>query len=266
MDVKQPDHLPDGVWQTLLRRALTLVDEIATHGGVADPFYTFGGGTVLMLRFQHRLSKDIDLFFPDPQSLGYITPRLSDVADVLCRGQYLEAANFVKLQFDEGEIDFVASANLLPAAQAFERWTLCGRSVRVETAAEIIAKKMWHRGDAATARDVFDLAMVATHAPDALVQAQPFMYRHLDAFAKRLTQPSSNFMRQFEAIDALEFRPTADYAVKAAMLIVDELRAGRDRAIQKGQPGQKSDPSNAVKPDDASVRARDRAGDRAGDR
>lgn len=66
----QPDTLRSADWERLLPRALTLVDEIAAHGGVADPFYTFGGGTVLMLRYGHRLSKDIDLFVPDPQSLG----------------------------------------------------------------------------------------------------------------------------------------------------------------------------------------------------
>jgi hypothetical protein len=33
-----------------------------------------------MFRYQHRLSKDIDIFVPDPQYLGFVTPRLSDVA------------------------------------------------------------------------------------------------------------------------------------------------------------------------------------------
>jgi hypothetical protein len=32
-----------------------------------EPPWTFGGGTVLMLGFDHRFSKDIDLFVPDPQ-------------------------------------------------------------------------------------------------------------------------------------------------------------------------------------------------------
>ena len=61
-----PSALPDGVWKTLLAHAFTLVDEIARRG-INDPFWTFGGGTVLMLRHSHRLSKDIDIFVPDPQ-------------------------------------------------------------------------------------------------------------------------------------------------------------------------------------------------------
>ena len=39
----QPRDLPEGVWQTLLAHAFTLVDEIAHHG-ISDPFWTFGGG------------------------------------------------------------------------------------------------------------------------------------------------------------------------------------------------------------------------------
>jgi hypothetical protein len=60
--------------------ALKLIAEISTHGGISDPFWTLGGGTVLMFRYRHRVSKDIDIFVPDPQYLGYVTPRLSDVA------------------------------------------------------------------------------------------------------------------------------------------------------------------------------------------
>lgn len=66
-----PSSLPDGPWQNLFRHALTLIDEIRTHG-TANPFWTFGGGTVLMLRYGHRLSKDVDIFVPNPQYLGYV--------------------------------------------------------------------------------------------------------------------------------------------------------------------------------------------------
>ena len=75
--------LPSGPWQVLFQRALLLVDDIQRHGDLADPFWTLGGGTVLMFRYGHRLSKDIDIFVPDPQYLGYVTPRLSDTAAAL---------------------------------------------------------------------------------------------------------------------------------------------------------------------------------------
>jgi hypothetical protein len=67
-------------WKNLFLKTLSLIDEIDRHG-MKDPFWTFGGGTVLMLRYAHRNSIDIDIFVPDPQSLGFVSPRLSSVAE-----------------------------------------------------------------------------------------------------------------------------------------------------------------------------------------
>lgn len=148
-DSRQTPHsLPAGAWQELLRHAFTLIDEIARHGGINNPTWTFGGGTVLMLRHQHRLSKDIDIFVPDPQYLGFVSPRLSDVAESVSP-DYVEGPGYIKLLRPEGEIDFVASPNL--TSNPYEEWNLLGRQVKVETSAEIVAKKLYHRGDRATA-------------------------------------------------------------------------------------------------------------------
>jgi hypothetical protein len=149
------DALPSGAWESLFPRALMLIDDIRKYGGIADPFWTIGGGTVLMFRYRHRLSKDIDIFVPDPQYLGFVTPRLSDKAADLTEDYTEQPGMFVKLQFDEGEVDFVSAPNLLDDG-AWETWDIQGRAVKVETAAEIIAKKMYHRGDRVTARDLFD--------------------------------------------------------------------------------------------------------------
>jgi hypothetical protein len=80
--LRTPDALPAGVWQGLLQHAYSLIDEIAVHG-IQNPFWTFGGGTVLMLRYRHRMSKDIDIFVPDPQYLGFVSPLLSDVDEAV---------------------------------------------------------------------------------------------------------------------------------------------------------------------------------------
>ena len=61
---------------------------------------------------------------------------------------------------------------------AWVRWEIQGRQVRVETAEEVIAKTMYHRGDRATARDLFDLAMVDEREPDALAAAALLLMRH----------------------------------------------------------------------------------------
>jgi len=209
----QPATLPDGVWQRLLAHALTLVDEMARHGGVADPFWTLGGGTVLMLRYRHRVSKDIDIFVPDPQYLGHVSPRLSDAAERVT-ADYVEGPGYVKLLRPEGEIDFVASPNL--TAEPLEEWRLLGRLVRVETAAEIVAKKLWHRGDRATARDLFDLALVIEREPTQLATAAPFLTRHRETFMAQIQQRRAVQQAQFEAIETLEYQPGYDDAVALA--------------------------------------------------
>jgi len=214
--------LPAGPWEVLFQRALRLVDDIQRHGGLADPFWTFGGGTVLMFRYGHRLSKDIDIFVPDPQYLGYVTPRLSDTAASLTEEYTEMPGSFVKLQFEEGEIDFVAAPNLTDAA--WEWWEIQGRPVRVETAAEVIAKKMHHRGDRATARDLFDLAMVVEREPDALAAATPFLMRHRDRFLEQIGQPGAGFVATFEAIAATGYQPSLEHCVEVATAYLSALK------------------------------------------
>lgn len=222
--MSQPRDLRPGPWETLFPKALKLIDEIAKYGGVNEPFYTFGGGTVLMLRYQHRLSNDIDIFVPDPQSLGFVRPRLSDTADEMCKSQYSEAENVVKLILKEGEIDFVASPNLLPDQDAFEHWDLFGRSVRAETAAEIVAKKMFHRGDKATARDLFDFALVVEREPLALLKAEAFLYRHLEKFSSNVNAPSAAYVQDFERIETLGYCPTFRHAAAMSMAYIDGMQ------------------------------------------
>lgn len=211
-DFKTPAVLPDGVWQDLLQHAFALVDEIAQHG-IQNPFWTFGGGTVLMLRHQHRLSKDIDIFVPDPQYLGFVSPRLSDVAEGVS-DQYVEGPGFIKLLRAEGEIDFVASPNL--TSNPFELWELLGRQIKVETSAEIVAKKLWHRGDRVTARDLFDLALVIEREPQALATAGSFLLKHRDEFLKQVDKRKPVLKAQFEAIDVLDYRLSYEQAAVLA--------------------------------------------------
>jgi hypothetical protein len=70
------------IWETLFEKALQVID--SADATVFRPEnWSFGGGTVLMRRYRHRLSKDIDIFVPDPQYLGYLSPRLNDTVDEL---------------------------------------------------------------------------------------------------------------------------------------------------------------------------------------
>ncbi|WP_349791443.1 nucleotidyl transferase AbiEii/AbiGii toxin family protein [Xanthomonas sp. WHRI 7064] len=217
----KPVALPGGPWEKLFPRALALIDEISQYGGITDPFWTLGGGTVLMFRYRHRLSKDIDIFVPDPQYLGFVTPRLSDSAADLTQDYTEQPGAFVKLQFEEGEVDFVAAPNLLN--DAWDTWDIGGRAVKVETAAEIIAKKMYHRGDRVTARDLFDLALVIEREPQQLLAATPFLLRHRKAFLSQIQAPHAGLRAAFNAIAMLDYTPSFDHCVAVVGDFLGEL-------------------------------------------
>lgn len=217
----KPGALPGGPWEKLFPRALALIDEISQYGGITDPFWTLGGGTVLMFRYRHRLSKDIDIFVPDPQYLGFVTPRLSDSAADLTQDYTEQPGAFVKLQFEEGEVDFVAAPNLLD--DAWDTWDIGGRAVKVETAAEIIAKKMYHRGDRVTARDLFDLALVIEREPQQLLAATPFLLRHREAFLSQIQAPHAGLRAAFNAIAMLDYTPSFDHCVAVVGDFLGEL-------------------------------------------
>ncbi|MDP9912364.1 hypothetical protein J2W27_004490 [Variovorax boronicumulans] len=95
------DFSREGPWRSLWPKALGLMSHLE-HVTV-QPQWTFGGGTVLMLRFDHRFSKDIDLFVPDLQYLGHVNPRLGGPAEDLT-SEYEENAEFIKLEPEAIEI------------------------------------------------------------------------------------------------------------------------------------------------------------------
>lgn len=179
-----------------------------------------------MLRIGHRRSKDIDLFVPDPQYLGYISPRLSDVAGQIS-SDYEEGAEFLKFYLKDGEIDIVVGEPLTP--HPFDVVAFEGRNIRVETSAEIIAKKMWHRGDRAKARDLYDLCAVAEADPAALELAQPFFVRHGAEFLARLARNAELMDAEFAAIDAIGATRSFTASLALARRIIEPLlaKAGR---------------------------------------
>ena len=205
-------------WKVLFRRALEIIDAVAASRTRFDD-WSFGGGTVLMRRFRHRVSRDVDLFVPDPQYLGYVSPRLNDKAEELTQ-KYLETEMSVKLYFPEGEIDFIASAPVTKDPPAVER--ILGRDVRVESTAEIIGKKVLYRGRAFTGRDLFDLALVATRDPAAIETIRPILRRQRDALRERIATGGKALRTAFEALDTLEFRPTYEECLRAVASTLDE--------------------------------------------
>jgi len=171
----------------------------------------------MMLRINHRLSKDIDLFVPDPRYLGYVTPRLGGPAEDIT-SEYDEGAVFVKLYLPQGEIDIVVGTPL--TANPSDEFEHDGRTIQVETNAEIVAKKMWHRGYDAKARDLFDLCAVAQLEPDAIQVAAPFMIRHGAVFLKQLQADADALRKVFGMIETIDFNDSFDQCVERAHDVV----------------------------------------------
>ncbi len=90
------------IWERLFQHVIELIESVPA-AGIPINDWSFGGGTVLMRRYRHRISKDIDIFLDDPQFLGYLTPRLNETAEQLTQN-YDEQSGYLKLYLPEGEI------------------------------------------------------------------------------------------------------------------------------------------------------------------
>ena len=222
-------------WETLLARALLILRSAAPAGSRARE-WSLGGGTALMLRYRHRASEDIDIFVPDPQVLGYLSPRLNPVAESLT-SNYLEQANFVKLYFPEGQIDFFVAAPLTP--QPVSRETFLGQAIALETPAEIVAKKIWHRASAFTARDVFDVAAVLQREPAALSAIRDIIALRSSALLQRLREAEEVLREDFDSLDALNFHSRFDECLQAITGLLESMpphRAEQRRARYDAWP------------------------------
>lgn len=159
-------------WKNLFSAAMQQIKQ----ANLPSSMWTFGGGTVLMHKFSHRFSKDIDIFFSDRQLLGYISPRINDALEDRAI-KYIEQDNFIKIYLKEGEIDFILSpriSNCKPVQAIIE-----GEKIFLDHPVEIIAKKIEHRANEFKARDVFDLAIVYS-------QMKTIMLKNLDISKEKL--------------------------------------------------------------------------------
>jgi Nucleotidyl transferase AbiEii toxin, Type IV TA system len=157
-----------------------------------------------------------------------VNPRLGGPAEDLT-SEYEENAQFIKLQLEAGEIDVVVGAPL--TEPNFEIVDFEGRPIRVETSAEIIAKKMWHRGDQARSRDLFDLCAVATFEPEAIDVALPLMKRHAAAFLQRLDSRAEAAEVEFSLIEARSFQKPFWECLAIAHAILGPLVPSEEKAV-----------------------------------
>jgi hypothetical protein len=148
---------PASHWNSLFQRAAALLGRLDPR-----PYWTFGGGTALALRYAHRVSYDVDVFLRDAQVLGFLSPRLNDFA-VSITTEYQEAANSLKLVTARGDIDFIVAGDV--SRHPPESLVVEGIATLVEAPVEIFAKKIQYRGISFALRDVFDLAVIMREDP-----------------------------------------------------------------------------------------------------
>lgn len=151
------------LWLSLFNDAMTQIDA----SSLSPQMWRFGGGTVLMQKFNHRLSKDIDIFVHDPQFLSYISPRANGALESKIV-DFIEQYNYTKIYLPEGEIDFILAKQISTYRPILK--IISDRKIFVEHPVEIIAKKIHYRASEFTSRDLFDLAVVYSKIPTSLVK------------------------------------------------------------------------------------------------
>lgn len=203
-------------WVPLFKLAL----KILSNEKVLKNQWSFGGGTALMTYYNHRKSRDIDIFLRDVQLLTKFTPRLNDyVADRV--DDYTEMSSFLKLKVKQQEIDFIV-APFLTQKPTIKK-LIGGTQVNVETPEEIVIKKIFYRAEAFKTRDVFDLAVVIKDKANGLLENITVFQSKLDVLRNRLDTLKPVYAIEMKALDIIDHRIEKD-ALDIVLEFVDELK------------------------------------------
>jgi len=184
--------------------------------------WAIGGGVALELRFHHRESRDVDVFVTNAQYLLLITPRLnrevfSAVAD------YTESSNFLKLKFQEGEVDFIVAPRL--TENPCETLKLWGKKVNIESPEEVVLKKLFYRAEALKARDVVDVAAVYENRRDVLLRFAHLLGPRIETISRRWDKLKEFYEKEAEGLEVLD----TDLLKRAPLLFEEFLREVRKR-------------------------------------
>ena len=134
---------------------------------------------------------------------------------------YTDGTEFVKLFLPEGEIDFVATMPL--TEHPFEAHEVLGRKILLETPIEIVAKKLWYRGDRATPRDLLDLALVIEHDYNGILIHRDLFAKNIVAFTEQCDSRRAIMLPVFEAIEKIEFKLSFDECLDRANSLKADL-------------------------------------------
>jgi hypothetical protein len=175
----------------------------------------------MMIQIEHRESHDIDIFIDDAQILGFLDPAKAELNFETRPAEYAgDGARFQRFAFsDVGEIDYIISGSL--TAQPFVSREIGGRSVKLETLGEIVAKKVYYRGGEAKPRDIFDMAAAAEVDRAAVLSAISQYPEKVSAMIRRLDTLDPNFVEH--TVDQLMILPGFRGIVSSSLSIARAL-------------------------------------------
>jgi hypothetical protein len=190
-------------WMRLFRIARGLIQQVNSEKTIID-HWTFGGGTAMMLQIDHRESRDVDIFLPDPQLLQFLDPQKRDFQfEIKPDGYRGDGARSLRFAFNNlGEIDFIAARALTPSSTT--QTDIDGQPVLLETVAEIIIKKIYHRDSSIQPRDIFDIAAAAEQDADMLINELRNYRTHVSKTLSTLDKLNPQFVH--DAIAQLPIR------------------------------------------------------------
>lgn len=123
-----------------------------------------------------------------------------DVTDVWGCRTWHKAAHYLKLEYAEGEIDFIVSGPLSDLATTFHEVDLTDlpakrrATIQIEHPAEIALKKMYYRPTMLKSRDIFDIAVADSIDHQALVGNLNEISEKKSALLKRLGGINREFL------------------------------------------------------------------------
>jgi hypothetical protein len=138
--------------ELLLEKAIKILE----YANIDNSQWSMGGGTILMLNYHHRLSKDVDIFVSNTQYFNGLSPKLNDVAEDA--DFYQEGERFISLSYPEGKIDFVKAFQVSDYLPTLKH--VFNQNIFVDDDIEIVTKKVFFRGASLHPRDLYDLATV----------------------------------------------------------------------------------------------------------
>lgn len=191
---------PESGWQQLLEEIMHIEE------GLPEKLpFSFGGGTALAVHLGHRVSYDVDLFYRSADIFNYYNPNKNPAVRDLVKkhgGSWQYPGSYLKLELKIGEVDILISNFMTPQPATdwlFKKWV-----IKLETPAEILAKKIRYRSSQFKRRDIFDMAVIANIRKAELKAALQVNIENL----ARLRDRIATMMADYEQFILADINPT----------------------------------------------------------